>query len=136
MSISFARLFDPLFIFNPVLNPMHSWLTKILYILFSLSVIISIILKIMSVKQAKNKNLPAKKLLQKLTNFFATLGILGLLLTFIRQARAYFISMPLFFYIFILAMLIWLFFIMRWNFTKKKQLVDSINAKKAKEKYL
>jgi len=119
-----------------MLPPIGSWLAKFLYIFFALLIILSFVSRLLAKNEMKNKNLPQKKMWQKIANFLATAGVIGLILLAVRQARAYFISMPFLFYLFVLSMLIWLVFLIKWNFTKKKQLVAELKAKNAKEKYL
>lgn len=136
MFINFSRLLDTHFIFNPMLQPIDSWIAKFLYIFFALLIILSFGGRLMAKKEMRSKNLPQKKMWQKIANFLATSGVIGLILLVVRQARAYFISMPFFFYLFVLLMIVWLFFILKWNFTKKKQMVAELKAKKEKEKYL
>jgi len=136
MSISLSRLFDFHFIFNPILPAIKSGIADALYIVFNLSIVFAIISSLLSKKSGKNKNLPQKKMWQKITNFLFTFGIVGLLLILIRQSRAYFISMPFLFYLFIITMIVWLVFIIKWNFTKKKKMIREIKEKMEKEKYL
>ena len=119
-----------------MLQPIASWIAKFLYIFFALLIILSFGGRLMTKKEMRSKNLPQKKMWQKIANFLATSGILGLLLLLIRQAHAYFISMPFFFYLFVLFMVVWLIFILKWNFTKKKQMATELKAKHEKEKYL
>ena len=136
MSLNFSRLIDPSFIFNPLLPPISSWLAIFLYIIFGLLIILSLINRSLAKKAGQNKNLPQKKMWQKIANFLATGGAVGLLLLLIRQSRAYLISMPFLFYLFIIIMLVWLIFITKWNFTKKKIMVKEMKEKMEKEKYL
>jgi len=136
MSLNFSRLIDPHFIFNPLLSPIKSGLANFLYIIFSLLIILSLTSRLLVKKSAQNKNLPQKKMWQKIANFLATGGAVGLILLLIRQSRAYLISMPFLFYLFIIIMLVWLIFITKWNFTKKKIMVKEMKEKMEKEKYL
>ena len=136
MSLNFSRLIDPSFIFNPLLPAMSQRFANFLYIIFSLLIILSLTSRLLVKKSAQNKNLPQKKMWQKIANFLATGGAVGLILLLIRQSRAYLISMPFLFYLFIIIMLVWLIFITKWNFTKKKIMVKEMKEKMEKEKYL
>lgn len=136
MPLDFSRLYSVKYVFNPNLAPMSPNFAKALYFFFGLFLILSLVAWLMVKSEEKKKNLPLKKLWQKLTTFFLTLGIIGLLLLFFRQMQAYFLSLPLFLYFWFLGALIWLISIIRWTVKKMKKMQEEIEEKKEREKYL
>ncbi len=135
MFINFSRLLSPKFIFASDLGAMQSW-AKFFYVFFGLALILALAAKLMERRAGKKKNLPYKKLWLKWFNFLATLGVIGLVLLFLRQQAVYFFSMPFLWYLFGLAMLVWLFFILRWQKVRMKKIIVEIKEKQEKEKYL
>lgn len=134
--INFSRLIDLDFIFNSGIAPMSENFVKIFYVLFGLCLVLSLASRLFSRQQEKKGDLPLKKFWQKLTTFFASLGILGLILLFFRQQHVYFLAMPLFLYLWFLSGLIWAIFIIRWALVKMKKMQKDIAEKKEREKYL
>ncbi len=136
MFLNFSRLISPKFIFNPALGSMSENFAKFFYILFGFCLIFSLAARLIASQQEKKKDVPNKKLWQKLTVCFATLGIVGLFLLFFRQQRVYFLSMPLFWYLWLIGALVWLASILRWSMTKMKKMQKEIEERREKEKYL
>ena len=134
--LNFSRLFSAKFIFNPDLGPMSLGFARFFYGLFGIFLILALASHLITKQQEKQKNLPLLKLWRKLTTFFFSLGIVGILLLFLRQQQVYFLSMPLFWYLWLTGAIIWIIFILRWILTKMKAIQKEIEEKKEKEKYL
>lgn len=134
--IDFAKLISPRFIFNPGLAAMSAGFAQFFYVLFGILLLLALIARLMARQQDKQKNLPLAKLWHKLTTFFFSLGLIGICLLFFRQQKVYTLSMPLFWYLWLIGAVVWLVFIIRWILVKMKGLQKEIEEKEEKEKYL
>lgn len=136
MPIDFSRILSLDYIFSLTLPPFAQNIAIFFYFLFGLCLVLALASRFITHQQEKIKDIPLKKFWQKLTTFFVTLGILGLILLFFRQQQVYFLSMPLFLYGWFLGALIWLIFIIRWVMTKMKKMQEEREERKEREKYL
>ncbi len=134
--IDFSRLTSLDFIFNPRLGTLSTNFAMFFNIFFGLILITALIIYLILKKYKKQKNLPQAYLWQRLTNMFLVLGVAGFILLFLRQQKAYWISMPIFWYLWFIGGLVWAGFIFRWAKTGKKKLEQDIKNRKEKEKYL
>lgn len=134
--IDFNRLISIDFIFNPHLGTLSPAFAKFFYVFFGILLIFALSAHLIFRKKEKQKNLPDSYLWQRLTNMFLVMGIAGFILLFFRQQKAYWISMPLFWYLWFIGILIWSGYILRWAKTGKKKLEQEIQERKEKEKYL
>jgi len=133
----FSRIFDLKFIFNPGLGSMtgiFSWLLYVICGIFLLAALVSWLIYKKETRQPNN--LPKVKLWWKLVEYFFYVGLIGLILVFFRQQKVYFLSMPFFFYLWVLTLLVWGDFILRWVKLRMRRLEQEIREKKEKEKYL
>ena len=134
--IDFSRLFSLDFIFNSRLGTLSPTFAKFFYVFLSLLLIAALIAHLILRKKEKQKNLPDSYLWQRLTNMFLVMAIAGFILLFLRQQKAYWISMPFFWYLWFIGGLVWSGYILRWAKTGKKKLEQTIQTRKEKEKYL
>lgn len=136
MPIDFSRIFSFNYIFGLTLPPFAQNTAKFFYLFLGVCLVLALSSRFIVHQQEKDKNVPLRKLWQKLTTFFASLSIAGLLLLFFRQQQIYFLSMPLFLYLWLIGALVWLIFIIRWVMTKMKRTQREIEEKKERERYL
>lgn len=136
MSLDFSRLSSLYYIFSPNLLPFSENIARAFYFLFGLFLILSLAARLVVSQQEKKKNVSLRKLWQKLTTFFVTLGITGLLLLFFRQQRVYLLAMPLFLYLWLISVLVWLILIIHWAVVKMRKMQRETQERKEKEKYL
>jgi hypothetical protein len=90
--------------------------------------------KIMSKKHAGYP--PTRKIFEKFYYFLASMGFSGLLLVFFRVVNAYFIGAPFWILFWLVVLLVWLYFILRYIFVKMPKLKEEIEMKRELEKYL
>jgi ABC-type bacteriocin/lantibiotic exporter with double-glycine peptidase domain len=64
------------------------------------------------------------------------MGFSGLLLVFFRVVNAYFIGAPFWILFWLVVLLVWLYFILRYIFVKMPKLKEEIEMKRELEKYL
>lgn len=102
---------SPAYLLNRSLGPSQS---KIAYIFAGFCVLIIFFAVILS-KLAKNKDLFAKKTAQKFSSFAWTMGLIGIILYTFRQINVLYLSAPVFVLIWGVALVVWLFFIIRYR---------------------
>ncbi len=134
--INFSRAFSLDFIFEPGLGSMSESFARFFYLAFGALLIIGLIAHLVMRKREKNIATHKIRLLQKLSTYLLTVGIVGFVLILIRQQRIYFLSMPVFLYLWFVASLVWLFFIIRWSKKRLPQIKEEKQKKQQKEKYL
>lgn len=120
------------FTLNP--EPFLPVVLKILYVFFGLMIVCGIAAKIMSKKHAGYP--PTRNLYEKFYYFLSSMGFVGLVLVFFRAVRAYFIGAPFWMLIWLIVLLVWLYFILRYAFVKMPKLKEEIEMKRELEKYL
>ncbi|MBU4360858.1 hypothetical protein L6278_00460 [Candidatus Parcubacteria bacterium] len=134
--LDFSRLTSLDFIFNTRLGTLSHSFANFFYVFFGSLLIVALASHLILRKKEKQKNLPTSYLWQRLTNMFLVMGIAGFILLFFRQQKAYWISMPFFWYLWFIGGLIWAGYIFRWAQTGKKKLEQEIKERKEREKYL
>lgn len=134
MTLNLDHLFSTQYLFNSNLPQFLPNTLKILVIIFSLLLIISITIKF--TLERKKIIGPFKKFWTKLTNWGLLISILIFLLIFFRQEKVGFLSMPIWLLLLSLAALVWLFFIIRYALVKVPKIKQEIKQRKEKEKYL
>ena len=112
--MNLEKLFDLSYMFYRFPPAGFSWPFRILLLLIFVG---SIILAIYSKKQTKQKGLN-RKVWQKIEVWAWTNGIVGLVFVYFREVRALYLSARGWLFIFIIIMLIWLAFIIKFAKTK------------------
>jgi len=133
--MNFTRIIDPKFIFNPGLGPMNGIFVWIFYTIFGLFLVLSLASYVVARKNDKLNKKPLARLWHKLNDFFLYLGLTGLLLLFFRQQRIYFLSMPLFMYLWLIWAIIWFYLIYKWIKIRMTNMKQEIQERIEKEKY-
>ncbi|MDD5290260.1 MAG: hypothetical protein PHT40_03640 [Patescibacteria group bacterium] len=120
------------FTLNP--EPFLPVVLNILYVVFGLMIIAGLAAKIMSKKHADYP--PTRKIFEKFYYLLASLGVAGLLLVFFRSVRAYLLGAPFLMLFWLIILLVWLYFVLRYVFIKVPKLKEEIEMKRELEKYL
>lgn len=108
------KLFDASYMFDRFPTAGFSWPIRIVLLIV---IIASIILALYANKQILKKG-PSKKLWQKIQVWSWTNGLLSLVFAYFREVRAIYLSSRAWFFIFIILMIIWLAFIIKFAKTK------------------
>jgi len=108
------KLFDLSYMFNRFPPAGFSWPVRIILLVIFIG---SIILAIYANKKIGQKG-PQKKIWQKIQAWGWTNGIVGLIFVYFREVRALYLSARGWLGIFIIVMLIWMIFIVKFAKTK------------------
>lgn len=108
------KLFDASYMFERFPTAGFSWPIRIVLLIIFIA---SIILALYANKQILKKGLH-KKLWQKIQVWSWTNGLVGLTLMYFREVRAIYLSSRAWIFIFIILMIIWLAFIIKFAKTK------------------
>lgn len=112
--MNLEKLFDLSYMFNRFPEAGFSWPIRIVLLILFVG---SIILAVYAQKEINKKSL-SKKLWQKIQVWGWTNGLVGLLFVYFREVRAIYLSSRGWILIFILIMLAWLVFIIKFAKTK------------------
>ena len=112
--MNLEKLFDLSYMFNSFPPAGFSWPIRIVLLVIFIG---SILLALYSHKQILKKG-PHKKLWQKIQVWSWTNGVMGLVFIYLREVRAIYLSARGWLLIFIIIMLIWLVFIIKFAKTK------------------
>lgn len=132
--MNWLNLFSISYIFNPLPGSFIGNWGKYLMIFFAVLVVAGAVAYVVSTRR---QNSPlVRKVFSKISNLLLVMGIIGVLLVFFREQRVYGLSMPIFFFLWIVGAVVWLVFLLRFLFKKLPQKRNEIKRRKAKEKYL
>ena len=129
-----TKLFDLQYIFTVNPAPLQPLQRGIAIAVFGLLIIIAIIAVIWSHKKQIDR--VTKKVTLKSSTFAFTLGLIGWVLFFLRQARVYFFSRRFFFLFWLIATIIWLVYLLKYIFKKAPAQRQTLTERQEFEKYL
>lgn len=132
--MDFAKLFNLKYIFVSEPAPFHplpNRMVLVLLIMLVLGLVVSWI-----VKRFKKNNLVLARAWSKFLNFFFTLALFGWFLYFCRQQGVYFLSRRFWFFLWLLGLLVWLVFILKYALFQASREKRVLDERKIFEKYL
>jgi len=122
--------FNYLFNLNPGPNFFYMWsLIVIFFIMFLAAIVIVIV-------SWRNRNIVYKKLFSKIYTMLITIGLVGLLLLFFRYENVYFLSGRFLLLFLVVALLVWLGFIVYYGIRKFPLEITDYKDFLRKEKYI
>lgn len=113
------------------LTPNIFW---ILISIFAVAIIVGIISSVFSSKNKKDKL--KKKLWSKFISWGYTVGIVGLILTFLKQQKTPYLGMRIWLLVWLLFSFVWLIFILKFVILKVPKIKKEQREKEEFEKYL
>jgi len=134
--IDFTRLISPKFIFSISLSNLSPAFAIFFYIFFGLIVVFAISAFIQKKKYKKEKNVAYYKLWQKLADNALFFGVSGFVLLFFRQQRAYFLSMPFFWYLWFIYLVYEIYKITNWAKTRMPKIIEENKKREELKKYV
>ncbi|MBU2575652.1 hypothetical protein KKF64_00980 [Patescibacteria group bacterium] len=112
MTDQILHLLSPAYLFHKSLGPFQSNLAYI----FAVFNVLLILIAIISRRLAKNKDLFAKKAVQKYGAFAWTMGSIGIILYIFRQINVLYLSAPIIVLIWLVILIIWLILVLKYRF--------------------
>jgi len=134
--INFARLISLKFIFNPALGSLSKLFATFFYIFFGLIVVFTVVAFLQKKKYKQAKNVAYYKLWQKLADNALFFGVSGFILLFFRQQRAYFLSMPLFWYLWFVYLVYEVYKIINWAKKRMPKIIEENKKREELKKYI
>jgi len=132
MADTILHLLSPAYLFNRSLGPFRSDLAYIVLGLIIAGMLFSLIYR----RICKKGDLFAKKVAHQVFNLALIMGFFGLLLLFVRQEGATYISAPIFLLIWAIITALWLIKIARYRFVVVPKRREQLSAEAQKKKYL
>jgi len=129
-----TKIFDLNYIFLTNPAPLHPLQRGIAIVVFGGLIIVAIAF----VFRAHRKDIDnvAKRVATKISTFAFTTGLIGLVLFLLRQTRVYFFSRRFFFLLWLVALIIWLVFLLKYIFKKAPEARQTLTERQEFEKYL
>jgi hypothetical protein len=137
MSLFFSNLKNLLsfkYWFNLTPEPFLSFTLNALYIFFGALLILGLAARVVAGRMKQNAVL--KKSYEKFYHLLATMGVFGLILLFFRQQQVVFLSAPFWLIIWLIVLLVWLAFVLRYVLVKAPKLREQMALKNELKKYL
>lgn len=134
--IDFSRLFSLKFIFSVSLSNLSPAFAVFFYFLFGLITAGAIYAFIVKKKYQKQKNVANFKLWHKIADNALFFGVSGFVLLFFRQQRAYFLSMPFFWYLWFIYLLFEIYRVVNWAKKRMPQIIEENQKREELKKYL
>lgn len=132
--MDFTKILNLKYIFTQNPLPMHLLQRNILIVVFGILILIAIVSAVWG--RRKNIDVIAKRITSKISIFCFTLGLIGWVLFFMRQAHVYFFSRRFFFVFWFLGAAIWSFYLLKYILKKAPNEKKEIQEKREFEKYL
>ncbi len=111
-------------------------LTSVYFLLevFGALVVLAILIRI--IQKVSQKDSFYKSLLQKYFVMFLTMGLAGLFLVWFRYERAYFLSARFWLLVWLIGLVVWLVFVLKYQFKVVPQAREKLQKTKEFNKYL
>ncbi|MFH1610502.1 MAG: hypothetical protein ABIA91_01300 [Patescibacteria group bacterium] len=129
-----GNLFTFKYWFDLTPDPLLSGILTFLYILFAVMIILGFSCKAMVKKNQKNT--PLRNIWSKFYFFFSTMGFLGLVVTFFRAKQVNFFGAPFWMLLWLIGLIVWLIFIIRYIKTRIPKIKEEIELKQEMDKYM
>jgi NhaP-type Na+/H+ or K+/H+ antiporter len=129
-----GNLFTLNYWFDLTPGPLFQGVLSFLYIFFAVMIILGFASKAMVKKNQKNT--PLRNIWSKFYFFLSTMGFLGLIVTFFRAKQVNFFGAPFWMLFWLIGLIVWLVFIIRYIKVKIPKIKEEIELKQEMDKYM